>query len=1003
MEESVPPDRSNSSVSNTFKENVSGRKVGDSDSNSNLDYNVLVTRASKYNKYSSNLTSVPEHRVMRSQSKKDIFLKCKTHNPQKKQGDFWGKNNNSCKSCIKFDFTDEFQDGKLPTVKKVLEYLITLRLLRDNNKGKRSISSEYEVATDLVLHWIFCNVYTCSVQVVQKKLKCLFQEYERIKDYAHSKKGETYWKDYDLFCSKQDQLFDIIANKNKIKSQEKLWSMKMSSNDYQFYENQKQTPAIGHCTNFVDRKREISQKQMKKQGHYSSESSSYILEDSSQDDSPGKDYIPALKKAKYEFSKLPTTLTEDDMPERLQNVRSGLRSVKDEIYMVMAKLKSSHHMSQKQCEAAVIEVSNRLFERDWKIYDKNFPTDKNTLPAGSNLRRIEPYLEVMALGAIVQEIMESGNATVMYANDGSAMSGVGNYVVQSLTINGVQRVLPSFSIFTETRESLHDLEVMTLNILCAAVGYRYSEKQILEHVDFVMTDSTSHNLTVMESVCEKFDAAPPKSLTCNMHPLMMFQRQVTSVFRQIHDSLGKEKILDCFMVDVDFASEDFISKSIRCLISFINKDFSAKPWNRQKHFDEFIKPKKNETVPFKDQRFNRLFECCIALIHHLDDIANFLEKYKNVVNNISILDRSFVQMSLLKPIFCAVALTGIHITKPYEAFLNYEKTKYSNLLEAFPVLYQELCHVDPAQMLKINDVDQVFKFVNNNIFKITLPKQVVRDSIKSCVSEYSAEIINVLNILLPNMAKGFSTQKGALFAFGPNADNDTNTLFKVGTATESDLEKLNKASTTNLGEERSVGMLNYELKIRGKANFEAASRKVLLHKSFDLMIKKNTTDYKKFRKPAKEVQQIKVKWNAKMQERESAGYSQKDIINSQIESTKYNDLEYLKNNGGPFTKPEEVDNFMESFPESKQKNKRLYIEVRYAKNTCISLKHSSSVFTLRRKNRNLASDEYASNIREYLGDARHKTSLTIEDLTSVLERIRSLQIVGKILFYFLFY
>ena len=142
---------------------------------------------------------------------------------------------------------------------------------------------------------------------------------------------------------------------------------------------------------------------------------------------------------------------------------------------------------------------------------------------------------------------------------------------------------------------------MTLEILCAAVGYRYTEKQILENVDFVMTDSTSHNLTVMESVCEKFDVSPPKSLTCNMHPLMMFQRQVTSVFQQIHDSISKEKILDCFMVDVDFTNEDFISKSIRCLISFINKDFSVKPWNRQKHFDEFIKPKKNETVPFKDQ------------------------------------------------------------------------------------------------------------------------------------------------------------------------------------------------------------------------------------------------------------------------------------------------------------------------------------------------------------------------------------------------------------------
>ncbi|CAL4059934.1 unnamed protein product, partial [Meganyctiphanes norvegica] len=204
-------------------------------------------------------------------------------------------------------------------------------------------------------------------------------------------------------------------------------------------------------------------------------------------------------------------------------------------------------------------------------------------------------------------------------------------------------------------------------------------------------------------------------------------------------------------------------------------------------------------------------------------------------------------------------------------------------------------------------------------------------------------------------------------------------------------KRLDEASTTNLGEERSVGLLNYELSIRGKANFEAVSRKILLYKSFDLLRNKDNIDFKRFRKPAKEIKQSKLKWNSKMQEREKAGYNQKYILNSQIESMKYNDLEYLKTFGGPFTTPEEVDNFMESCSESKEKNKRLYIEVRYAKNSCVSLKHSASVFALRRNCKNLASDKYASNLKEYLGDTRHKTILTIEDLTGVLEKIRNLK------------
>ena len=45
----------------------------------------------------------------------------------------------------------------------------------------------------------------------------------------------------------------------------------------------------------------------------------------------------------------------------------------------------------------------------------------------------------------------------------------------------------------------------------------------------------------------------------------------------------------------------------------------------------------------------------------------------------------------------------------------------------------------------------------------------------------------------------------------------------------------------------------------------------------------------------------------------------------------YSDLEYLKEGNGPFTKPGAVLKFDNDTVESKEKNSRLYIEVRYAK------------------------------------------------------------------------
>ena len=130
-------------------------------------------------------------------------------------------------------------------------------------------------------------------------------------------------------------------------------------------------------------------------------------------------------------------------------------------------------------------------------------------------------------------------------------------------------------------------------------------------IDFVMTDSTSHNLGIIEMVWEEVESEyVPSSLVCNIHPLMMMQRKVKQLFQVIHYKIGNNEIHKYFYVDVDFKSQSLPSKAIRCLTSFISRNFSAKPWNRQKYFDAFIYPKKNESFSLKDHRFNDIFECC---------------------------------------------------------------------------------------------------------------------------------------------------------------------------------------------------------------------------------------------------------------------------------------------------------------------------------------------------------------------------------------------------------
>ena len=194
------------------------------------------------------------------------------------------------------------------------------------------------------------------------------------------------------------------------------------------------------------------------------------------------------------------------MPYEYWHVRNGSQCVQEEYYIAMSRMKSELHMSDKQVEGSICISANILFSRNkfgkQKRYDKDQWTDYNTLPATTNSSWTEGYVEALILAGIANEIMLPGSHTVVtYLNDGSAQSGVGNYVDQSFSINGKQRALPSISIFTKSKTSLKEMQFVTFQMLAALAGCKYSEKELIEKIDSVMTDSTSHNLGVIGEVC----------------------------------------------------------------------------------------------------------------------------------------------------------------------------------------------------------------------------------------------------------------------------------------------------------------------------------------------------------------------------------------------------------------------------------------------------------------------------------------------------------------------
>ena len=82
----------------------------------------------------------------------------------------------------------------------------------------------------------------------------------------------------------------------------------------------------------------------------------------------------------------------------------------------------------------------------------------------------------MALSWIVEEMMSKDTiASITCTNDGSSMSEVGSYVVQSLTLTDGQRCLSTFGISLESR--LRDLEICTLKFYLLHVVMNIQKKR----------------------------------------------------------------------------------------------------------------------------------------------------------------------------------------------------------------------------------------------------------------------------------------------------------------------------------------------------------------------------------------------------------------------------------------------------------------------------------------------------------------------------------------------
>ena len=92
--------------------------------------------------------------------------------------------------------------------KEILEYLLTIKM---KLTGKH-VDNSSEVAMDLKLKWIYCNIYPLIVNAIKKRIYSIFDEYLYLIKMSNDKKKDTYWNQYFVFINNQTSICDIIAD-----------------------------------------------------------------------------------------------------------------------------------------------------------------------------------------------------------------------------------------------------------------------------------------------------------------------------------------------------------------------------------------------------------------------------------------------------------------------------------------------------------------------------------------------------------------------------------------------------------------------------------------------------------------------------------------------------------------------------------------------------------------------------------------------------------------------
>ena len=280
---------------------------------------------------------------------------------------------------------------------------------------------------------------------------------------------------------------------------------------------------------------------------------------------------------------------------------------------------------------------------------------------------------------------------------------------------------------------------------------------------------------------------------------------------------------------------------------------------------------------------------------------------------------------------------GIHLVEPFYSLTIADGATHTELGDFYRELHNSLLNKEVGVDI-LSLTDPIFAGTSHELFE-SVKKSYganVLEVVKEVAEEQKDDVVLLINHMRHDLAVTLARQRRD---YGLDPEN-----FPPQFPVEDQADVVDDCPTNNMDMERLMGLTDQRLK--KLQTLPAASRSILLKKTRELFEAKKSSNFRSFSEQVEAKRELEVEWNSKLAAKMKSDSERRQESALSQERKRILALEKLKEDNGPFTNAEQVDEYLGSPLSEKIKQARMKKELVFARDSSTTLPRTDPIFKI---------------------------------------------------------